>query len=222
MSTQDTETEADLEGLLSSPEETGDYDCTVPPEFAGDPAEELERPAQPLEAACSRRYSAVRQSGKRNVSQIGLIVIHCTQSHSARSSAQWFENTRAQGSAHLVLDEFECYRTLDNDVIPWGAKGANTRGFHIEIAGWAEWSRDDWMKRSQALRRAAYKAALHAVKFNVPIRWLSAAEAKAGKKGFVTHATCTQAFGGTHSDPGRNCPVDQLLTWTKEYAESLT
>jgi hypothetical protein len=219
MSTSEETEAADLEALLSSPEEAGDYDCSVPGEFAGDESEGAERPAQPIATACSRQYSAVRRSGMRDVAQIGLIVIHCTQSNSARSSAQWFENTRAQGSAHLVLDEFECYRTLNDDVIPWGAKGANTRGLHIEIAGWAEWSRDEWMKRSQGLRRAAYKAAVHAVKFDVPIRWLSVAEAKAGKDGFVTHATCTKAFGGSHSDPGPNFPTDELLTWTKQYAE---
>jgi hypothetical protein len=163
MSTSE-ETEAlELEALLSAPEESGDYDCSVPGDFAGDESEAPDRPTQPIAAGCSRRYSAVRRSGTRDVAQIGLIVIHCTQSNSARSSAQWFENPSAQGSAHLVLDEHECYRTLDDNVIPWGAKGANTRGFHIEIAGWAEWSRDEWMKRSQALRRAAYKAAVHAV-----------------------------------------------------------
>jgi hypothetical protein len=221
MSTSE-ETEADLEALLGSPEETGDYDCTVPAEFAGEPTDDLERPAQPLDAACSQQYTAVRQSGTRRPSQIGLIVIHCTQSHSARSSAQWFENTRAQGSAHLVLDEFECFRTLDSSVIPWGAKGANTRGFHIEIAGWAEWSRQDWMKHSQALRRAAYKAAVHAVKFGIPIRLLTADQLSAGKKGIVTHALCTKAFGGSHSDPGRNCPTEQIMAWTKQYAEELS
>jgi N-acetylmuramoyl-L-alanine amidase len=218
MSTHE-ETEADLEALLESPAETGEYDCTVPDEFAGE--EGLERPAQALEASCSRRYTAVRNSGKRPLSQIGLIVLHCTQSHSASSSAQWFQNPRAQGSAHLVLDELECYRTLPNDVIPWGAKGANTRGFHIEITGWAEWSKDDWMKRSQALRRAAYKAAAHALKFGIPIRMLTAEQLKAGQKGFVTHALCTKAFGGDHTDPGRHCPADQLIEWTKEYAEQI-
>jgi hypothetical protein len=216
------ETEADLEALLTAPEETGDYDCTVPDEFAGEPADELERPAQPIDASCSRRYTAVRESGTRPLSQIGLIVLHCTQSHSASSSAQWFENTRAQGSAHLVLDEFECFRTLPNEVIPWGAKGANTRGFHIEITGWAEWSKDDWLSRGQVLRRAAYKAAAHALKFGIPIRLLTAEQLKAGQKGFVTHALCTKAFGGTHTDPGRNCPTDQVIVWTKEYAEQIS
>jgi N-acetylmuramoyl-L-alanine amidase len=222
MSTSEETEAAELEALLSSPAEAGDYDCSVPGEFAGGESEAPERPAQPIAATCSRQYSAVRRSGTRDVSQIGLIVIHCTQSNSASSSAQWFENPRAQGSAHLVVDENECYRTLDDNVIPWGAKGANTRGFHIEIVGWAEWSRADWMKRSQTLRRAAYKAAVHAVKFGIPIRWLSVAEAKAGKDGFVTHAICTKAFGGSHTDPGANYPAEQLLAWTTEYAEKLT
>jgi N-acetylmuramoyl-L-alanine amidase len=220
MSTQDDEG-PDLEALLASPEETGDYDCTVPPEFAGEGEEAPDGPPQPLDGACSRQYTAVRQSGRRDLSQIGLIVIHCTQSNSARSSAQWFENTRAQGSAHLVLDEVECYRTLDNEIIPWGAKGANTRGFHIEIAGFAEWQHDEWMKHREALRRAAYKAAVHAKKFGIPIRWLTPAQLKAGQKGFVTHAMCTQAFGGTHSDPGRQCPTDHLLDWANEFAEQM-
>lgn len=215
------EADVDLEALLASPEEAGDYDCTVPDEFAGDLEGDLEGPTQPIEAACSRRYTAVRHSGKRSRSQIGLIVIHCTQSNSARSSAQWFENSRAQGSAHLVLDDNECYRTLDDDQIPWGAKGANTRGFHIELTGWAEWSRNDWMKHSQALRRAAYKAALHAKKYDIPIRWLTVAQLRAGQKGFATHAMCTQAFGGNHTDPGKQCPTEELVTWAKEYAEKL-
>ena len=211
----------ELEALLASPEETGVYDCTVPPEFAGDGEEAPEGPPQPLDSACSRDYTAVRQSGRRELSQIDLIVIHCTQSNSARSSAQWFENTRAQGSAHLVVDDVECYRTLDNEIIPWGAKGANTRGFHIEIAGFAEWSHGEWMKHREALRRAAYKAAVHAKKFDIPIRWLTPAQLKAGQKGFVTHAMCTTAFGGTHTDPGRQCPTDQLLEWANEFAEQL-
>ena len=222
MRTSESTTDAELEALLNSPAESGDFDCTVPTDYAAGAADDLEAPSQPLEAECSRRYAAVRHSGKRSLSAIGLIVIHCTESDSARSSAQWFENERAQGSAHLVLDDAECYRTLGNEFIPWGAKGANTRGFHIEIAGWARWSRDDWMTHEHALRRAAYKAAVHAKKFGIPIRWLKPAQLRSGEKGFATHAMCTQAFGGDHTDPGRNCPTDQLLAWTTEYAEHLS
>ena len=221
MTTRERNAEA-LEALLLSPAESGDYDCTVPGEFAGESGEHLEASPRPLEAPCSRRYTAARHSGRRPLGDIGLIVVHCTESNSASSSAQWFQNPVAQGSAHLVVDDNECYRTLDNDVIPWGAKGANTRGFHIEITGWARWNRNDWLKREATLRRAAYKAAVHARRFGIPIRWLTAAQLRAGENGFVTHALCSEVFGGDHSDPGRNCPTDELLTWTKEYAEQLS
>ena len=77
------------------------------------------------------------------------------------------------------------------------------------------------MKHKEALRRAAYKAAVHAKTFGIPIRWLTPAQLKAGAEGVVTHAMCTQAFGGTHSDPGRQCPTDQLLDWSIEFAEEM-
>jgi hypothetical protein len=146
-----TTQDRDFEALIDAPEETGDYDCAVPEEYAREPRETRATP-QPLEAACSRRFRAIRNSGVRSLSQIGLIIIHCTQSNSARSSAEWFTDPRTQGSAHLVLDDDECYRTLVDSAIPWAAPGANTRGFHVEIAGFAEWSRDEWMRHRQALR----------------------------------------------------------------------
>jgi hypothetical protein len=210
----------DLEALIDSAAETGDYECAVPEEYAQDPPETRGTP-QPLEAACSRRFRAVRNSGIRNLSQIGLIVIHCTQSNSARSSAEWFANSRTQGSAHVVLDDDECYRTLVDSAIPWAAPGANTRGFHIEIAGFAEWSREDWMRHRRALRRAAHKAAMHAVKFAVPIRLLTAAQLRNGSEGFATHARCTTAFGGSHTDPGPNYPIDRFMRWTRDFANEI-
>jgi hypothetical protein len=59
-----------------------------------------------------------------------------------------------------VVDDGQCFRTLENDVIPWGAKGANTNGFHIEHAGFAKWERRKWMSHEGTLRRGAFKAAL--------------------------------------------------------------
>jgi hypothetical protein len=137
-----TTQDLDQEALIRSPEETGYYECAVPDEYALTPDETRATP-QPLEATCSRQFRAIRNSGVRSLSQIGLIIIHCTQSNSARSSAEWFANPDTQGSAHLVLDDDECYRTLVDSAIPWAAPGANTRGFHVEIAGFAEWSREE-------------------------------------------------------------------------------
>jgi hypothetical protein len=105
------------------------------------------------------------------------------------------------------VDDASCYRTLDNDQVPWGAKGANYAGFHIEQCGYAKWSAVIWKKHMNTLRRAAYKTALHCHYFNIPVRWVPAAGLKAGTKGITTHAECSKAFGGDmHHDPGKGWP----------------
>jgi N-acetylmuramoyl-L-alanine amidase len=216
--------EVDVDTLLRAPEESGDYDCSVPKEYAGDPDEEpdaVKAPPQPIKARCSREFRAAHDSGTRSTSQIGLIVIHCTESTSARSSAQWFANPDSRGSAHVVADGIECYRTLEDNQIPWAAPGANTRGFHIEIAGFARWSEQVWLQREKALRRAAFKAAFHADKFGVPVKLLTVDQLKTGKRGLVTHHLCTKAFGGDHTDPGANFPMDRFLAWTREFVGEL-
>jgi hypothetical protein len=77
------------------------------------------------------------------------------------------------------------------------------------------------MRHRQGLRRAAHKAAVHAVKFGVPIRLLTPAQLRNGSKGFATHARCTTAFGGSHTDPGANYPIDRFMRWTREFAEEI-
>ena len=109
-------------------------------------------------------------------------------------------------------------------MIPWGAPGANTNGFHIEHTGWAKkWDRAEWLRHEQTLRRGAYKAALHAVRFDIPIRLLNASDLRHGRAGFVTHATVTEFHPskGHHTDPGPNFPLDHYMTLVQEFADKL-
>jgi hypothetical protein len=222
---EDVEEGFDVEAVLASPAEQQESDHASPEGEDPEAPETRDRPhAMPIEASCKRDFTAVRSSGTRSLAQIRLIVIHSTESNSARGSAGWFADQRAGGSAHLVLDDFECFRTLDNNVIPWGASGANTNGFHIEHAGWAfKWSRADWLSHDQMLRRGAYKAALHAKKFRIPLRVLGAADLRNGRPGFVTHATVNQFHPtrSSHSDPGSNFPIDHYMQLVNQYAAEL-
>jgi hypothetical protein len=151
------------------------------------------------------------------------VVVHSTESNSARGSAEWFANPRSGGSAHIVVDGTACYRTLDNTVIPWGAPGANTRGFHVEHTGWARWSHAEWIQHEQTLRRGAYKSALHAVRFGIPIRWLGVDDLRRNRAGFVTHATVTawNPPPDPHHDPGTGFPADHYLDLVTQYAAQL-
>lgn len=174
-------------------------------------------PNDPITAACRRDYKAVHSSGKRNVKDVIWIVMHDEEAKTAAAAASWFANPKSAGSAHICTDDNVCYRTLDNDETPWAAPGANTKGFHIEQAGYAAWSAVIWKSHMKALNRAAFKAAYHCHLFNIPPRFLWAADLKAGKKGITTHAECTKAFGGSHTDPGKGWPRRLFLQRVRYY-----
>lgn len=168
--------------------------------------------AWPIARHCSTLYRARRSSGTRRLSSIGLLVVHCTQSSTARGAAAWFANPRSRGSAHVVVDELECFRTLPPSAIPWGAPGANGRGWHLELAGFAQWNRREWLRHRGTIERAAYKLALHGRAFNVPLTRLTTSQLRAGRaRGIVDHRQCSKAFGGSHWDVGDGFPWDVLL-----------
>jgi hypothetical protein len=225
--TDATDEEIDLDELRKLPDEQHGIDhAPYEGQDEADHAPEADVAPQPLSATCKRDFTAVHHGGTRALSQINLVVVHSTESNSARGSAEWFANPASGGSAHIVVDGVACYRTLDNDVIPWGAPGANTRGFHVEHTGWARWSQAEWLQHEQTLRRGAYKSALHALRFGIPIRWLGVDDLRRGRAGFVTHATVTKWNPPPdprdgHHDPGTNFPADHYLQLVKQFAAEL-
>ena len=165
-------------------------------------------------APCSREYlPAAHSSGVRPLTAVWWIVLHDEEAPTAQSAAEYFKSEQSGGSAHLCADDAECFRCLHNDVIPWGATsafGANTHGFHIEQAGYAKWSAVVWRKHYRTLDRAAYKTAIHCKVFDIPVRFVTAAELP-GAHGITTHAEVTKAskrldpshsWWFTHTDPG--------------------
>lgn len=177
----------------------------------------------PIKKACDTTYRATRTSGVRDPKTIKWVVVHDTEGGSAKSVALMFSSAVAVASTHLVVDEQECYRMLDNKDIPWGAPGANTAGFHIEHVGYAGWPREEWLKHDLTLRRGAYKAAIHMKAWGIPARWVGKWGLKLGRKGLTTHWDITQAFsnGQGHTDPGPNFPRDKYLTYVKQYLAEL-
>jgi N-acetylmuramoyl-L-alanine amidase len=178
--------------------------------------------ADPIKAVCHRdHFPADKTSGTRRIEEIRWIVMHSTEGGTAESVARYFQSDASGGSTHLVVDDKECQRCLNDNQVSWGAKGANRYGWHVEQCGFAKWTRDEWLLHEKTLRRAAYKVALHCKKFGIPIRFVKAADLKANKQGITTHVECSRAFGGTHWDPGTGWPRDLFLRWVKEYREEM-
>lgn len=147
--------------------------------------------------------------------------MHDAEAASARGVAQFFASRTATGSAHLVIDDASCYRCLLNEEIPWAAPGANTHGFHIEQCGFARWSMVVWRSHLATLNRAAYKTAYHCRLFGIPVRFVDAAGLRAKRAGITTHAECTRAFGGTHTDPGPFWPRRLFMMRVAVYHRAL-
>jgi hypothetical protein len=176
-----------------------------------------------IAADCHTTYHAYHVSGTRPLSVINLIVMHATQGGTSRSVSKYFKMPTSGGSATMVVDDYSCYRCLRDDEIPWGAPGANYNGIHIEQCGYSSWLKSMWSTtHRKTLMRAAYKAAYHCKKYGLKPRFLTAANLKAGmRNGITTHAECTKAFGGDHTDPGTGWPRLLFMTLVRGYYTAL-
>lgn len=168
--------------------------------------------------ACSTEYAAHNHGGPRT-QPIDWIVVHDTEGETALSAARWFVQPLAigdggPGSTQVVVGEDGCYRTLPDDVVPYGAGfHANARGLHVELSGHSTYSRDQWMSRATTLRRAAAWLASWSRDYGVPLRYVDAKGLLAGERGVTTHREVSRAWPSdtNHQDPGPNFPMDYLL-----------
>jgi N-acetylmuramoyl-L-alanine amidase len=176
----------------------------------------------PTRAPCAKDYyPAVRTSGRRPLSAVMWIVLHSTEGGTAASVARYFQSPSADGSTHLVVDDDECQRCLPNSARCWGAPGANYNGLHIEQCGFARWSNVDWKSHLATLKRAAYKTAIHCDMFGIPPVFRNAAGLDAARPGITTHAECSEAFGGSHWDPGAGWPRSLFMSYVKRYLKEI-
>jgi hypothetical protein len=184
-------------------------------------------PTDPIDAPARTTYVAVHNSGPRPLSAIKNVCIHSTEGDTASSAASWFANPASDGSANMVCDDAVSYRTLNDAVIPWAAPGLNEQGYHIEVAGYARWTRKEWLTHTPELKRAAYKAALRMNKYEIPCRWVGPLGLRLGRKGITTHRAVSYAWpllarpAGFHTDPGLGFPRDVFLGYVNAYLISM-
>ena len=156
---------------------------------------------------------------------VRVIVIHSMEApekgNTAENVARFFQNPgKLNGkdrkvSAHLCIDSDSIVQcVLDNDVA-FAAPGANNDGIHLELAGFARQTRQEWLDPFGILMldQAADAAAQYCLKYNIPVRHLTDKElADKQTKGLVGHVQVTNAFKlGSHTDPGEDFPWDHFL-----------
>lgn len=180
------------------------------------------RRAKAPEMPKCREQWAIHHGGKRDMNNVRVIVLHSTEGNTAAGAAGWFQNPASAGSAHVVVDDDECVRTLPDDVVPWGAKGVNEDGLHLEMAGHAlddpktgakAFTRDDWIAHRATLVAGAGVVANWAKLYDIPLKFIDAEALKNGERGITTHLEVTRAYSGGvgHVDPGSEFPLDTFM-----------
>lgn len=94
-------------------------------------------------------YTRVPSSTPRTVT---LIVLHSMEApdrpDTAEGVASWFAGARGappKASAHICCDMNSIVQCVLPQDIAWGAQGGNSIGYHCEQAGYAAWTRDQWL-----------------------------------------------------------------------------
>lgn len=143
---------------------------------------------------------------------VNRIVIHGTVSPTvkggARSVARYFQSSGAGGSAHYIVDPGEVVRCYSESTICWHAP-PNAGSIGIELCDPQAGSSSRWsnVAHEAMLKLAAKLTREVAARHGVPLRRLSVADLKAGRKGICGHVDVSNAFRQTnHTDPGAGFP----------------
>jgi N-acetyl-anhydromuramyl-L-alanine amidase AmpD len=149
---------------------------------------------------------------------IDVVVMHTMEiaerPDAAQICARWFASRASEVSAHYCVDAgavIQCVREKD---IAWHARGGNAASIGVELAGFASQTRRDWRDdySAEVLERAASLVAEICRRRRVPVRWLSADDLRAGRRGLTGHVDVSRAYGKSdHWDPGDGFPVEAFV-----------
>lgn len=165
-------------------------------------------------------------SGWRDPKRCQAGVIHTTENNNTtppENVANWQRNP-ANGSSYNVLIGADAtgarsIRTNPDNRRSWSAgEPGNTQALHMSNLGWAARKRAEWLANPRQLEKnALWCADLH-VRYGLPLRWLSPADLRAGRKGFTSHGNWYHGRGGPayRSDPGAGYPHDVVLARADE------
>jgi N-acetyl-anhydromuramyl-L-alanine amidase AmpD len=171
-----------------------------------------------VEAKHYRRAGAPR-------SLVKWVVLHCTdtpeQGDRAERCAQYFAITDREASAHYATDQDSIVQCVAENRIAYGARGANQFGVHVEHAGLARQTREQWLDVAGVAMLDLSAQLVEGVcrRWSIPLRAIGHDELLAGERGITTHRECTEAFGGTHRDPGPEFPLELYLERVLAYRE---
>ena len=164
-----------------------------------------------------------------------LLVLHSAEcplrGGFAQSLTEWAATIYPQSpiaSWQRFVDPFVRLRFIPDHLGAWHASEANVNSIGWEQAGYARFSRAEWLTPDgkTQMESLAFDMAEVALREGIPARWLTDAEVVAAThggnrsvKGFCTHR---QIDPDTRTDPGNGYPYDLLMERIRFYMDNGT
>ena len=172
----------------------------------------------------------VRNFSGRNGAPIQAIAIHSTESNDIANSRDdlagvraWFDNPASQASSHLGVDgDGHAEVWVPESAKAWTILQLNPVTLNIEMVGRAAQPKSAW-ERAQ-IKKAAKFVAYWSIKYGLPIQRGKVRAVNGwpviSKKGVIRHSDLTNAGFGSHTDPGANFPMADLLKAAQWYRKN--
>jgi len=138
----------------------------------------------------------------------------------AEALAKWCAGPNApRASWHYAVDPDSVTQSVLEEDVAWAAPGANRQGIHIELAGYARQTAEQWDDPpSRALLELAGELVADiCTRWSIPVRYVASDALRASEPGITTHWQVTKAFRrSTHTDPGAAFPMGAFVASVRE------
>lgn len=169
----------------------------------------------------------VRNRSSRRGAPIQAIAVHSTESadlkgtkDDLRGIRNWFDNPASDASSHIGIDgQANTELWVPSTEKAWTILQLNDRTLNIEFVGRAAQRAKDWEEAQ--IKQGARWIAYWAIRFDLPVQRGNLRSVNnwpvISKKGVIRHSDLTDIGFGSHTDPGKNFPMADLLDYARWY-----
>lgn len=172
------------------------------------------------------KHLVVNRSSRRDA-PIQAIAVHSTESQDLKGTTDdlkgvrnWFNNPASNASSHIGIDgQGNTELWVPSTEKAWTILQLNDRTLNIEFVARAAQAGSAW--EDTQIKQGARWIAYWAIRFNLPIQKGNITNINnypvITRKGVIRHSDLTNAGFGSHTDPGKNFPMADLLESAQWY-----
>lgn len=154
-----------------------------------------------------------RGSQSRLSTPISLIAVHTSEgARTAYDLQSYLDGKGVEASYHVLVDDEDTIRYLPDQVACWAMLSGNPRALQVCLAGFAAWTRAEWLSHGNMLKRGAAVVRAWCIQHDIPAKKLTPTQVGSDWWGVCGHWDWTLGKrDGTHTDPGPNFPWDVFI-----------